>query len=236
MVLAMFQKVLLPTLLISGTIFGSFSTKAPASAATQDRQSENEWQDLITPQIVSFSILAVGLSVVGVGTWQQQRKSSEVKRLSNVQKAILVHESQRQTMKASQPVTPELNWFLEEVNPSPAVTQHKITDVLDSVLPNKPDQSWFLDESQNTQPIVLPTNLIQTPVTAATAPAIVQSTISRPPIQNAVSQFAAVQSVLGLTHSPVTTKKSAEVATFEVTVPRLDQLAELKWVGNQRQG
>ncbi len=240
MVLAMFQKVLLPTVLISGTIFGSLSA-ATVSAATQDRQTENDWQEIITPQIVSLSILGVGLLVVGLGTWQQQRKSSEVKRLSNVQKSILVNESQRQTMKASQSVTPELNWFLEEVNPTPNA-QHQVTEVLNSTNPGLPDQSWFLEEAQKTQPIVLPTNVIQTPVTAATPPVLAlivkQSTTTSSPIQNAVSQFATVQSVLGLTHRTTTktTNNAAEVATFEVTIPRLDQLAELKWVGNRRQG
>ncbi len=83
--------------------------------------------------------------------------------------------------------------------------------------------------------------MIQTPVTAATpptiAPVVKQSTTSRPLIQNAVSQFATVKSVLGLTHKTTTTKtNSAEVVTFAVTVPRPDQLAELKWVGNHRQG
>lgn len=202
----MFKKILLPTVVISGTLFASFMLllalqgSKPVKIQTESQEIfYGELKDIVSPGVgAAFSL---GLGLAGAVLWGLQKSldqsSNLEKQLSNLQKEIAEKESQIQALKLSpsNPTLSQLKWFLEE-NESKA--QATITAVNTIARP------------QAAPPV-------STPVSTKTAETTISQTVTKPlvitnteyesqpitvkqlSVQTATSTFPSAQSALGLT-------------------------------------
>ena len=202
----MFKKILLPTVVISGTLFASFMLllalqgSKPVKIQTESQEIfYGELKDIVSPGVgAAFSL---GLGLAGAVVWGLQKSldqsSNLEKQLTNLQKEIAEKESQIQALKLSpsNPTLSQLKWFLEE-NESKA--QATITAVNTIARP------------QAAPPV-------STPVSTKTAETTISQTVTKPlvitnteyesqpitvkqlSVQTATSTFPSAQSALGLT-------------------------------------
>jgi hypothetical protein len=216
----MFKKILLPTLVISGTLFGSYcmflATQGQKSVDIKlgyDRVVYSPLRDVLSPTVGAIFSLGLGAASGLVIGWRQSvRKSNELEnRLSNLQKLISEKESEIEAIKLSpfNPALSQLSWFLEEeqsasptdaypTNPYPGNTQR-------ACISSEQVASTYANTEEDTIP-VKPT-WTQMPTTVA-EPLVMDSPILQPQlrkvnklqVKTAVSGFPSAQSVLGLTH------------------------------------
>jgi hypothetical protein len=202
----MFKKILLPTVVISGTLFASFMLllalqgSKPVKIQTESQEIfYGELKDIVSPGVGAAFSLALGLA--GAVLWGLQKSldqsSNLEKQLSNLQKEIAEKESQIQALKLSpsNPTLSQLKWFLEE-NESKA--QATITAVNTIARP------------QAAPPVSTPvsTKTAETTISqAVTKPLVITNTeyesqpitVNQLSVQTATSTFPSAQSALGLT-------------------------------------
>jgi hypothetical protein len=202
----MFKKILLPTVVISGTLFASFMLllalqgSKPVKIQTESQEIfYGELKDIVSPGVgAAFSL---GLGLAGAVLWGLQKSldqsSNLEKQLSNLQKEIAEKESQIQALKLSpsNPTLSQLKWFLEE-NESKA--QATITAVNTIARP------------QAAPPVSTPVSTKTTETTISqtvTKPLVITNTeyesqpitVNQLSVQTATSTFPSAQSALGLT-------------------------------------
>ncbi|ARV60734.1 hypothetical protein BZZ01_20815 [Nostocales cyanobacterium HT-58-2] len=197
----MLKKILLPTVVISGTLFASFilllalQGSKPVKIQVEGQEVfYGEIKDIVSPGVGAAFSLGFGLSGVVLWGWQQSlRQSSHLeKQLSYLQKLISEKDSQIHELKLSPSgsMLSQLKWFLEE--------DENKTQVVTSTT-----QAAF--STQTTTPVT--TGDEPTISQAVTKPLVITNnvhesqpiTISQLSVQTATSTFPSAQSVLGLT-------------------------------------
>jgi hypothetical protein len=199
----MLKKILLPTVVISGTIFASFMLllalqgSKPAKIQVDGQEIfYGEIKDIVSPGVGAAFSLGLGLSGVVLWGWQKSlRQSSELeKQLSNLQKVISEKDSQIHSLKLSpsNPTLSQLRWFLEEDE----------TEVQTSTSgANRISQ-------RQAAPVSIKSGNETTTAQAITKPLVITNTeyesqpitVHQLSVQAAASAFPSAQSALGLTH------------------------------------
>ncbi len=209
----MFKKILLPSLVISGAIFASYTiflagngSKSVDIKLGEDRVIYAPLRDVLSPAVGALFTLGLGVTTALVLGWEQSvRESSKLeKQVSNLRQMILEKESQIEEFKisSSNPQLSELSWFLDAEDSSIAETSfnNTIYDKSSSlaVLPTSEAEiipvqpSWIEMPATVTEPVVIQ------------SPAIIKPETTNPnnsnKVQTAASAFASTQYILGLTH------------------------------------
>ena len=198
----MLKKILLPTVVISGTLFASFmlllALQGSKPVKVQLGEQElfyGELKDVVTPGVGAAFSFGLGLAGAVLWTWQKSlRQSSDLEsQLSNLQKQISEKDSQIHTLKVSpsSPMLSQLRWFLDEdeskvqtavstANTSPKQTAPRIST-------KNPEQATF--SQAVTKPLVITSTEYETqPIT-----------VSQLTAQTATSTLPSAQSALGFT-------------------------------------
>ena len=216
----MFKKILLPSLLISSTLFGCYwmflATQGQKSVDIKlgyDRVVYSSLRDVFSPTM--GALFSVGLGVasgVVIGWRQSVRNSKELgNRLSNLQKLIAEKESEIEAVKLS-PLNSglsQLSWFLEEeqsgtptnpypANPHPANSRRdRISEksVASAHNTSKNDAiptqpSWAQMPTKIAEPLVMDSPIIQPQLRK----------VNKLQVKTTVSALPSAQSVVGLTH------------------------------------
>lgn len=202
----MFKKILLPTVVISGTLFASFMLlvalqgSKPMKIQTESQEIfYGELKDIVSPGV--GAVFSLGLGLAGAVLWGLQKsldQSSKLeKQLSNLQKEIAEKDSQIQALKLSpsNPTLSQLKWFLEENEsktqattvPVNTIARTQVTPVVSTPVSTKTTESTI---SQTvTKPLVITnTEYESEPIT-----------VNQLSVQTATSTFPSAQSALGLT-------------------------------------
>ena len=202
----MFKKILLPTVVISGTLFASFMLllalqgSKPVKIQTESQEIfYGELKDIVSPGVgAAFSL---GLGLAGAVVWGLQKSldqsSNLEKQLSNLQKEIAEKESQIQALKLSpsNPTLSQLKWFLEENESKAQATTAAVNTIA---------------RPQAAPPVSTPvsTKTAETTISqAVTKPLVITNTeyesqpitVNQLSVQTATSTFPSAQSALGLT-------------------------------------
>ncbi|BAZ26258.1 hypothetical protein NIES4073_71640 [Kalymmatonema gypsitolerans NIES-4073] len=202
----MFKKILLPTVVISGTLFASFMLllalqgSKPVKIQTESQEIfYGELKDIVSPGVgAAFSL---GLGLAGAVLWGLQKSldqsSNLEKELSNLQKEIAEKDSQIQALKLSpsNPTLSQLKWFLEE-NESKAqattaavntIARTQVAPVVSTPVSTKTTEPTI--SQAVTKPLVITnTEYESQPIT-----------VNQLSVQTATSTFPSAQSALGLT-------------------------------------
>jgi hypothetical protein len=199
----MLKKFLLPTVVISSTLFASFllllAIKGSKPVKVQVEGQEvfyGELKDIVSPGVGATFSLGLGLAgALVVGLQQSVRQSLELeKQVTNLQKAISEKESLLETLKLSpsNPMLAQLSWFLEEdesklqTMTSTTTTTDKTQDLSTVSTSTRTEEATAVQEI--TQPMVITHTVYDTqPIT-----------IDRLSVQTATSALPSAQSVLGL--------------------------------------
>ncbi|MEI2581928.1 hypothetical protein [Scytonema sp. PRP1] len=202
----MFKKILLPTVVISGTLFASFMLllalqgSKPVKIQTESQEIfYGELKDIVSPGV--GAVFSLGLGLAGAVLWGLQQSldqsSNLEKQLSNLQKEIAEKDSQIQALKLSpsNPTLSQLKWFLEENESKTQATTAGVNTI--------------------TRPQAAPR--VSTPVSTKTTETTISQTVTKPlvitnteyepqpitvnqlSVQTATSTFPSAQSALGLT-------------------------------------
>jgi hypothetical protein len=187
----MLKKILIPTVVISGTVLACFTAllvsqgSKPVEIQMDNRQVfYGRFKDVFTPPVAGFTTIAVAVTTAMViGCQQSMKKSSDLQRkVSALQQQILDKESEIETLKLApeSPVLAKLNWFLEN-DDNKFYPQQVETDTL----PLKEALPSF--EPVN-EPVVKQSGYSYQVITSNSAS-----------VQAAASMFSSVQSFAGLT-------------------------------------
>jgi hypothetical protein len=188
----MLKKLLLPTVIISGTLLVSFGlilgTQGSKPIEIQfDNQQVfyGELRDIISPPVGALISIGVGLTTVSLLGWQQTRKKTQALQMqvSQLQKQILDRDSQIQELKIASPssVLSKLDWFLEQESQAPILASGLATpSQLPPVLPV-------------TEPVITTVSGFDYQVITTSQPS------NQPSVQTAALAFPSAQSVMGLT-------------------------------------
>lgn len=202
----MFKKILLPTVVISGTLFASFMLllalqgSKPVKIQTESQEIfYGELKDIVSPGVgAAFSL---GLGLAGAVLWGLQKSldqsSNLEKQLSNLQKEIAEKDSQIQALKLSpsNPTLSQLKWFLEEneskAQPTTAavntIARTQVAPVVSTPVSTKTTEPTI--SQAVTKPLVITNTEYQSqPIT-----------VNQLSVQTATSTFPSAQSALGLT-------------------------------------
>jgi hypothetical protein len=123
----MLKKIIVPTVIISGTVLACFSAflvlqgSKPVEIQMDNRQVfYGELKDVFTPPVAGLTSIAIALTTaVVIGCQQSMKKSSDLQqRISALQQQISDKESEIETLKLApdSPVLAKLDWFLERDN------------------------------------------------------------------------------------------------------------------------
>ena len=199
----MLKKILLPTVVISGTLFASFmlllalqGSKPVKVQLDEQELFYGELKDFVSPGVGAAFSFGLGLAGAVLWTWQQSlRQSSELeKQLSNLQNQISEKDSQIHTLKVSpsSPMLSQLRWFLDEdeskvqaaISTANASSVKQAAPPISTKKANEPTFSQAV-----TKPLVITSTEYETqPIT-----------VSQLTAQTATSAFPSAQSALGLT-------------------------------------
>lgn len=202
----MFKKILLPTVVISGTLFASFMLllalqgSKPVKIQTESQEIfYGELKDIVSPGV--GAVFSLGLGLAGAVLWGLQKSldqySNLEKQLSTLQKEIAEKDSQIQALKLSpsNPTLSQLKWFLEE-NESKAqattaavntVARTQVAPVVSAPVSTKTTETTI--SQAVTKPLVITnTEYESEPIT-----------VNQLSVQRATSGFPSAQSALGLT-------------------------------------
>jgi hypothetical protein len=202
----MFKKILLPTVVISGTLFASFMLllalqgSKPVKIQTESQEIfYGELKDIVSPGV--GAVFSLGLGLAGAVLWGLQKSldqsSNLEKELSNLQKEIAEKDSQIQALKLSpsNPTLSQLKWFLEE-NESKAqattaavntIARTQVAPVVSTPVSTKTTEPTI------SQAVTKPLVITNTEYESQPIPANQLS------VQTATSTFPSAQSALGLT-------------------------------------
>ncbi len=202
----MFKKILLPTVVISGTLFASFMLllalqgSKPVKIQTESQEIfYGELKDIVSPGVgAAFSL---GLGLAGAVLWGLQKSldqsSNLEKQLSNLQKEIAEKESQIQALKLSpsNPTLSQLKWFLEENESKAQATTAAVNTIArpQAAPPVSTPVSTKTTETTISQTVTKP--LVITNTEYESQPI----TVNQLSVQTATSTFPSAQSALGLT-------------------------------------
>jgi hypothetical protein len=120
----MLKKILLPTVVISGTLLASFGVLLATQGSKRiDIQLESnqvfygELKDVVSPPVGALVSVGVALGVASVLGWQQSknRKAELEKKVLQLQSQISNKDAQIQELKVapSSPMLSKLEWFLD---------------------------------------------------------------------------------------------------------------------------
>ncbi|WP_414582068.1 hypothetical protein [Scytonema sp. PCC 10023] len=202
----MFKKILLPTVVISGTLFASFMLllalqgSKPVKIQTESQEIfYGELKDIVSPGV--GAVFSLGLGLAGAILWGLQKSldqsSNLEKQLSNLQQVIAEKDSQIQALKLSpsNPTLSQLKWFLEE-NETKAqattaavntVARTEVAPVVSTPVSTKTTETTI--SQAVTKPLVITnTEYESQPIT-----------VNQLSVQTATSTFPSAQSALGLT-------------------------------------
>ncbi len=202
----MLKKLLLPTIVISGTLLAGFGVllatqgSKPIEIQLDNRQFfYGELRDVISPPVGALISIGVGLATASLIGWQQTKKRTVALQVqvSQLQNQISDRDSQIQELKVapSSLVLSKLDWFLQqEAGQTPFLASEVLT----------PSQL----------PLVQP---IAEPVVATVSGFDYQvittnESSNQPSPQTAASAFPTAQSVLGLTQQYGKTRSSAQTS------------------------
>ncbi|BAY44870.1 hypothetical protein SAMD00079811_24720 [Scytonema sp. HK-05] len=202
----MFKKILLPTVVISGTLFASFMLllalqgSKPVKIQTESQEIfYGELKDIVSPGV--GAVFSLGLGLAGALVWglrhSLDQSSKLEKQLSNLQKVIAEKDSQIEALKLSpsNPTLSQLKWFLEE-NESKAqattaavntIARPQVAPVVSTPVSTKTTETTI--SQAVTKPLVITnTEYESQPIT-----------VNQLSVQTATSTFPSAQSALGLT-------------------------------------
>lgn len=200
----MVKKILMPTVVISSTLFASFllliavqGSKPVKIQVEGEEVFYGELKDFVSPGIGAAFSLGLGLAgAVVLGLQNSVHQSSALeKQLSHLQKLISEKDSQIEALKLSpsNPMLSQLNWFLEDdksKNQTKTFAQNQAYEQRASaaVYSQTREEATAIQE-EVTKPLVITNAVYETqPIT-----------INQLSVQTATSGFPSAQSVLGLT-------------------------------------
>jgi hypothetical protein len=215
----MFKKILLPSLAISGILFGSYcmflavqGQKSVDIKLGDDRVVYSPLRDVLSPTVGAIFSLGLGAaSGLLIGWRQSVHKSNQLDlQLSNLQKLISEKESEIEAIKLSpfNPALSQLSWFLEDeivsqtnpypTNPYPGNTQGDriSSEQVASAYTNTPEDSipvkptWTQMPTTVAEPLVMDSPILQPQLRK----------VNKLQVKTAVSALSSAQSVLGLTY------------------------------------
>ncbi len=201
----MFKKIILPTIVISGTLFASFllllaiQGSKPVKIQVEGQEIYyGELKDVVSPGVGAAFSLGLGLAgALMVGLQHSVRQSSELeKTVVNLQHLITEKDSQIKALQLSpaNPMLSRLGWFLDEESQTLTKAPSEATTVIydrQATSPVAPESKEGVTATrERTQPLVI------THSTHETQPV----TVNQLSVQTAISAFPSAQSALGLTH------------------------------------
>lgn len=162
----MLKKILLPTVVISGTLFASFMLLLALQGSKPVKiQTENEEifygeiKDIVSPGVGAAFSFVLGLSGAVVWGWQNSlHQSSKLQnQLSNLQKQISEKDSQIQALKLSlsNPTLSQLKWFLEDDESETQVNKPSTKAIFNKQV-TSPTSTHFGDDATTSQAITKP--------------------------------------------------------------------------------
>jgi hypothetical protein len=189
----MLKKLLLPTVVISGTLLAGFGVllatqgSKPIEIQFDNRQFfYGELRHVVSPPIGALISIGVGLATTSLIGWQQAKKRTQAlqTQVSQLQSQILDRDSQIQELKVapSSPMLSKLDWFLDRQVSQTSVLASSVLAPL---------------QLPPVQPVTEP---VVTTVSGFDYQVITTNQLSnQPSVQTAASAFPSAQSVLGLT-------------------------------------
>jgi hypothetical protein len=202
----MLKKLLLPTIVISGTLLAGFGVLlATQGSKPIEIQLDNQQvfygqlRDVISPPVGALISIGIGLGTASLIGWQQTKKRTVALQMqvSQLQSQISDRDSQIQELKVapSSLVLSKLDWFLEqEAEQTPVLASEVLTP--SQLLPVQPVIEPVVATVSGFNYQVITTN---------------QSS-NQPSPQTAASAFPSAQSVLGLTQQYGKTKPSTQTS------------------------
>ncbi|MUG92181.1 hypothetical protein F7734_06800 [Scytonema sp. UIC 10036] len=200
----MLKKIILPTVVISGTLFASFllllalQGSKPVKIQVEGQEIYyGELKDFVSPGVGAAFSLGLGLAgALMVGLQHSVRQSSELeKKVLNLEHLVTEKDSQIKALQLSpaNPMFSKLSWFLDEENQTPTKAPSEATTVMydrQSASPIAPETKEAVTAIQEkTQPLVITHSTYETqPIT-----------LNQLSVQTAISAFPSAQSALGLT-------------------------------------
>jgi hypothetical protein len=199
----MLKKILLPTVVISGTLFASFmlllALQGSKPVKIQLEEQEifyGELKDFVSPGVGAAFSFGLGLTGAVLWTWQQSlRQSSDLeKQLSNLQKQISEKDSQIHTLKVSpsSPMLSQLRWFLDE-------DESKVQAAISTANVSSPKQAAPPISTKNANEGTFSQAVTKPLVITSTEYETQPITVSQLTAQTATSTFPSAQSGLGFT-------------------------------------
>jgi hypothetical protein len=204
----MLKKILLPTVVISGTLVASFGAllftqgSKPVQIQLENRQVfDGQFKDIFTPQLGALLTIGITATTALVLAWRQSAKESSKlsKRLTRLQTEISYKDAQINELKVAptSPMLSSLDWFLEGEYVTSSVP--KDTMRKETMTPHTVKDTVKEIPEQLSQPVlsVRPaTKPLMTPMSSVSYQVI---TTTQPIVQNATSALPSAQSALGLT-------------------------------------
>lgn len=210
----MLKKILLPTVVISGTLIAGFSAllftqgSKPVQIQLENRQVfDGQFKDIFSPQMGALLTIGVTVTTASMLAWYQSaRESSKLeRRLSQLQTEISYKDAQIEELKVAptSPMLSSLDWFLEGEHvtskvPKQTTPKETIKEIVKEIPVPEPVVQPLLSVRPLTKPM--------TPISSVSYEVI---TTTESEVQTATNAFPSAQSVLGLT-KPYGQKETAK--------------------------
>jgi hypothetical protein len=190
----MLKKILLPTVVISGTLLAGFGAllvtqgNKPVQIQLENRPVfDGQFKDILSPQIGALLTIGVTLTTASLLAWRASAEESSQleKRISQLKTEISYKDAQISELKVapSSPMLSSLNWFLEGERVISSVTEPTVKQAVEQIPISEP----VVAVRPATKPLVTPISSMKYEVITTTQPSV----------QTATSAFPTVQSVQG---------------------------------------
>lgn len=191
----MLKKILLPTVVISGTLLAGFGTflftqgSKPVQVQLENRQVfDGRVKDIISPQLGALLTIGVTATTASLLAWVYSAKESSrlEKRVSQLQTEISNKDAQISELKVApqSPMLSSLNWFLEGEHVTSSVARPTIKETVETQPVPTPEPVVAVRRPA-TKPLVTPISSMKYEVITTTQPSV----------QTATSGFPSAQSV-----------------------------------------
>lgn len=191
----MLKKILLPTVVISGTLLAGFGAllftqgSKPVQIQLENRQVfDGRLKDIISPQLGALLTIGVTVTTASLLAWSHSAKESSKleKRVSELKTEISNKDAQISELKVapSSPMLSSLSWFLEGEHVTSEVAKPKIKQTTET-LPVPTPEPVVAVRRPATKPLITPISSMKYEVITTTQPSV----------QTATSGFPSAQSV-----------------------------------------
>lgn len=217
----MLKKILLPTVVISGTLIAGFSAllftqgSKPIQIQLENRQVfDGQFKDIFSPQMGALLTIGVTVTTASMLAWYQSaRESSKLeRRLSQLQTEISYKDAQIEELKVAptSPMLSSLDWFLEGEHVTSVPKQTTPKETIKKIVKEIPAPEPVVQPVRQPLLSVRPLTKPMTPISSVSYEVI---TTTESEVQTATNAFPSAQSVLGLT-KPYNQKETAKAKAF----------------------